>query len=379
MGHLLNEVFQNNCPYVSPPRVSTVESHAEETCSLDIHVNKSNINTHIMNFETPLTSVPESKTVISPEVFPIKSNTKEIMNLNIHKPPSPPSSGIGGIGDFFFSFNMKTFTAGPRSGIKGIPIPIPIPTFLFGDSPSPIKLGIPLSERVRISGSPSCMGLFAIPIPEHTSTVDSNVNIGVTSTIDTSIILLPPATPLITYVVQITSIPTHSSTFVRILCHLITTLFLSQSTGPSHHQVMDDSQLMDDEDDLILGRLDDNIKSFKFDIFKVQNVARERHELLEKQLSTLKESIELKIQGLYDLISSKFKNTRDFCYGVRLNVDRLISTVNTLLEDVQAFNVEYKAKIEKKMCLVLLFSEALRLLSILFKHKSRTMKIFHLL
>lgn len=43
------------------------------------------------------------------------------------------------------------------------------------------------------------------------------------------------------------------------------------------------------------GRLDDNLKSLKFDTSEVQNVVRERHELIEKGLSNFKESFELKV------------------------------------------------------------------------------------
>lgn len=54
----------------------------------------------------------------------------------------------------------------------------------------------------------------------------------------------------------------------------------------------------------IRGRLEANLRSFKYEVLEEKKVVSERHGLLEKELSILKESIELKIQGVYDLISS---------------------------------------------------------------------------
>lgn len=45
----------------------------------------------------------------------------------------------------------------------------------------------------------------------------------------------------------------------------------------------------------IQGRLDNNLKAFKFNVLEVQTVTRERYELFEKSLLNFKESIELKV------------------------------------------------------------------------------------
>lgn len=46
----------------------------------------------------------------------------------------------------------------------------------------------------------------------------------------------------------------------------------------------------------IHGIPEDNLRSFKFEVSKEKNVARERHALLTKEFSTLKELINLKIK-----------------------------------------------------------------------------------
>lgn len=84
----------------------------------------------------------------------------------------------------------------------------------------------------------------------------------------------------------------------------------------------------------IHGRLEDNSRSFNFEVSKEKNVSRERHEFIEKGLSTLKESIELKVEGVYDLITSEVKKIGDLYYGVQSNVNSLISTMKTFLKDV---------------------------------------------
>lgn len=52
------------------------------------------------------------------------------------------------------------------------------------------------------------------------------------------------------------------------------------------------------------------------------------------------------ILGSY--LFKSYNNIGDFFSGAQRNVDSLISTDKTLVEDVRAFNVEYKAELEKK-------------------------------
>lgn len=87
-----------------------------------------------------------------------------------------------------------------------------------------------------------------LDIPEHTSNMDSNVNIGETFTIDPSTILPLPSSPLVTFVIQTSTAPTHSPTFDRILRQPITKLFLSQSLILHMIKGLVISQQMDDED-----------------------------------------------------------------------------------------------------------------------------------
>lgn len=83
VDHIMNEVFPLIPTHVSPPRIATIKSPAEETNNLDIHVSTSNVDTNILNVETPSTSAPVSTIITPPEVVTIKSNTEEIRNLNI--------------------------------------------------------------------------------------------------------------------------------------------------------------------------------------------------------------------------------------------------------------------------------------------------------
>ncbi|CAI9271697.1 unnamed protein product [Lactuca saligna] len=76
-------------------------------------------------------------------------------------------------------------------------------------------------------------------------------------------------------------------------------------------------------------RLEQNMKSFKFDVLEFQTVAIERYTLNEKSLSDVKASTELKVQKIHDLITSKVKKI--------------------YVEDIRDFNVDYKTKLEKNV------------------------------
>lgn len=77
-------------------------------------------------------------------------------------------------------------------------------------------------------------------------------------------------------------------------------------------------------------------------------MAREGYELIKKRLSTFKESIELKVQQVHDLITSKVKNIDGLFMVAQKNVDFLLLATRTLVEDIQDFNVDYKVELEEK-------------------------------
>lgn len=54
-------------------------------------------------------------------------------------------------------------------------------------------------------------------------------------------------------------------------------------------------------------KMDHSVKSFQFDLTEVCNIARERNEIIEKQLSEFKTSIELKFKEIFDFLNNEVK------------------------------------------------------------------------
>lgn len=54
-------------------------------------------------------------------------------------------------------------------------------------------------------------------------------------------------------------------------------------------------------------KMDHNVKSFQFDLTEVCNIARERNEIIEKQLFEFKTSIELKFKEIFDFLNNEVK------------------------------------------------------------------------
>lgn len=95
-------------------------------------------------------------------------------------------------------------------------------------------------------------------------------------------------------------------------------------------------------------RLENNLNSFMFDVSEVQDVVKERYKLLENSLSSFKMLIELKILGRNDLISTNVKKIYELFFGLHKHVDCFLSAKHYLFKYVRAFNIEYKAYLEKK-------------------------------
>lgn len=70
-------------------------------------------------------------------------------------------------------------------------------------------------------------------------------------------------------------------------------------------------------------------------------MARERHEPFENMVTDSKESIELKIKDLVDLVSKDIMKLDKFCIEIQQNVDVLLGATRTLIEDIHAFNKYY--------------------------------------
>ncbi|CAI9291043.1 unnamed protein product [Lactuca saligna] len=86
-------------------------------------------------------------------------------------------------------------------------------------------------------------------ILENTSHVDSNVNIGGKSTIDSLIVTPQLDSPLKFSLHQFTFVPQNSPTCAGMFTHAITSFFSSQCTDHYFEQGKDISQNMEDEED----------------------------------------------------------------------------------------------------------------------------------
>ncbi|CAI9285885.1 unnamed protein product [Lactuca saligna] len=64
-------------------------------------------------------------------------------------------------------------------------------------------------------------------------------------------------------------------------------------------------------------RLDDNLTSYKLDLTEAQTAARERHELLENVMKDSRDSVELKVKELQDLVVKEVKQIVSFCTGLK--------------------------------------------------------------
>lgn len=61
-----------------------------------------------------------------------------------------------------------------------------------------------------------------------------------------------------------------------------------------------------------------------------------------------KDSVELKVKELQDLVVKEVKQIDGFCTGVQKNVDVFLSATWTLIEEIRAFNLKYKEELSKK-------------------------------
>lgn len=78
----------------------------------------------------------------------------------------------------------------------------------------------------------------------------------------------------------------------------------------------------------------DKMSSYKFDFKEVQNVARERHELVYNRLNSLKESLDLRIKELVDLVTKEVSKLEKLWNGIPKTVKVLLGAMTTLIEDV---------------------------------------------
>ncbi|CAI9270750.1 unnamed protein product [Lactuca saligna] len=95
-------------------------------------------------------------------------------------------------------------------------------------------------------------------------------------------------------------------------------------------------------------RLTDNMTYYTFGITKVQNVARERHVIFGKMLTSSKESILLKIKDLVNMVTEEITKLDKFCLRLQQNVDVLLGATRTLIKDICAFNKGYAVELKLK-------------------------------
>ncbi|CAI9290109.1 unnamed protein product [Lactuca saligna] len=119
--------------------------------------------------------------------------------------------------------------------------------------------------------------------------------------------------------------------------------FNSEEEDVEDHAIMSGKQykILHSKINMIFQFLNGN-PVYKYDITNVKNVACERHELTEKVLQSSIESMEFKFKGLHDFIVKEVTKIDGFCTRIKKNVYVLLSTTCNLIEDIYAFNVEYK-------------------------------------
>lgn len=76
-------------------------------------------------------------------------------------------------------------------------------------------------------------------------------------------------------------------------------------------------------------------RTFDFEISKLRDVTKERHELFEKIVSDSKSYVELKIKDLSDLFSKEVQMLDNLCVSLNKKVDVLANATTQLVEEIQ--------------------------------------------
>ncbi|CAI9293186.1 unnamed protein product [Lactuca saligna] len=167
----------------------------------------------------------------------------------------------------------------------------------------------------------------------------------VESYVATSMVLPPPTSSILTYVPTSTIL----QTFFGVMQEPITTLFSSQSTKKSNQEAganNDDIMVSfvkiqfnpEEEnipDELIMSAF--HSKSIDYEIQKLRDVTKECHELFVEKVSTMKESLDLKVAELKSMLSEKVKKMEENYKLLHGKVDVIVDAITRLVD----FNNEY--------------------------------------
>ncbi|CAI9282310.1 unnamed protein product [Lactuca saligna] len=80
----------------------------------------------------------------------------------------------------------------------------------------------------------------------------------------------------------------------------------------------------------------------------LMSVKQEHREIIGKNLSEFKKSVERKIKEVHDFITIKVKKFDGMFLGIQKNTDFRLGVAKTLVQDFCVFNIEYKEVLEKK-------------------------------
>ncbi|CAI9259194.1 unnamed protein product [Lactuca saligna] len=158
------------------------------------------------------------------------------------------------------------------------------------------------------------------------------------SIVETSTTLPPITSPITTSILVSTTSPTYST----IMHELITTLFSTQSTEAGrmiHDEEPSDDEIMKQEERLAI-----HSKSFDYEIQKLRDISKERHELFVEQVTKMKESVDPKISELESMLSKEVQKMEQSYTLLHGKVDVIANAITKL----DYFNSKYMNKLEAK-------------------------------